>query len=33
MELTEYFIQIGIDELSVAPNQVLSLRKKIREIQ
>ena len=33
LELTEYFIQIGIDELSVAPNQVLSLRKKIREIQ
>lgn len=33
LEMTEYFIQIGIDELSVAPNQVLSLRKKIREIQ
>ena len=33
LELTEYCIQIGIDELSVAPNQVLSLRKKIREIQ
>lgn len=33
LDLTEYFIQIGIDELSVAPNQVLSLRKKIREIQ
>lgn len=33
LELTEYLIQIGIDELSVAPNQVLALRKKIREIQ
>lgn len=33
LDLTEFFIQIGIDELSVAPNQVLSLRKKIREIQ
>lgn len=33
LEMTEYLIQIGIDELSVAPNQVLALRKKIREIQ
>lgn len=33
LELTEMFIQMGIDELSVAPNQVLPLRKKIREIQ
>lgn len=33
LELTEQFIQMGIDELSVAPNQVLALRKKIREIQ
>ncbi len=33
LELTEYLIQLGIDELSVAPNQVLGLRKKIREIQ
>ena len=33
LELTEFFIQLGIDELSVAPNQVLALRKKIREIQ
>ena len=33
LELTEYLIQIGIDELSVAPNQVLAVRKKIREIQ
>ncbi len=33
LSMTEFFIQIGIDELSVAPNQVLGLRKKIREIQ
>ena len=33
LELTEQFIQMGIDELTVAPNQVLALRKKIREIQ
>ncbi len=32
-EMTEFFIQIGIDELSVAPNEVLPLRKRIREIQ
>ena len=31
--LTETFIQMGIDELSVAPGKVLPLRKKIREIQ
>lgn len=33
LEATETLIQMGIDELSVAPNQVLALRKKIREIQ
>lgn len=33
LSMTEYFIQMGIDELSVAPDQVLGLRKKIREIQ
>lgn len=33
LTMTEYFIQMGIDELSVAPDQVLGLRKKIREIQ
>ena len=33
LSLTEYFLQIGIDELSVAPGQVLGLLKKIREIQ
>lgn len=33
LSMTEYFIQIGIDELSVVPDQVLGLRKKIREIQ
>ncbi len=33
LTMTEFFIQIGIDSLSVAPGQVLGLRKKIREIQ
>ncbi len=33
LSMTEFFVQIGIDELSVAPHQVLALRKKIREIQ
>lgn len=33
LSLTEFFLQLGIDELSVAPNQVLALRKKIRGIQ
>lgn len=33
LSLTEFFIQIGIDELSVTPPQVLGLRKKIRDIQ
>ena len=33
LSMTEFFVQIGIDELSVAPHQVLVLRKKIREIQ
>lgn len=33
LSMTEFFIQVGIDELSVAPNQVLALRKKIRDIQ
>lgn len=30
--LTETFIRMGIDELSVSPKMVLALRKKIREI-
>lgn len=33
LSMTEFFIQIGIDELSVAANEVLALRKKIRDIQ
>ena len=33
LSMTEFFVQIGVDELSVAPDQVLGLRKKIREIQ
>jgi len=31
LELTEVFLSIGIDELSVSPRSVLPLRKKIRE--
>lgn len=31
LELTETFLEMGIDELSVAPGMVLPLRKKIRE--
>lgn len=31
--MTETFIQMGIDELSVAPGKVLPVRKKIREIR
>lgn len=33
LSMTEFFLQIGIDELSVPTNQVLGLRKRIREIQ
>ena len=31
LELTETFLSIGIDELSVSPRSVLPLRKKVRE--
>ena len=31
LELTETFLSIGIDELSVSPRSVLPLRRKIRE--
>ena len=31
LELTQTFIQMGIDELSVSPGCILPLRKKIRE--
>ncbi len=31
-ELTEEFLRIGIDELSVSPSRVLSLRKKVRSL-
>ena len=33
LELTEEFVHMGIDELSVAPSMVLKLRKKVREIK
>ena len=31
LSLTEFFLDIGVDELSVSPSSVLKLRKKIRE--
>ncbi len=31
LELTEYFLSIGMDELSVSPRSVLPLRQKVRE--
>lgn len=33
MSLTDKFIQMGVDELSVSPSKVLKLRKRIREIE
>ncbi|MBD5112369.1 MAG: phosphoenolpyruvate--protein phosphotransferase [Ruminococcaceae bacterium] len=33
LELTEAFLRMGIDELSVSPNKVLPLREKIRSIK
>lgn len=33
LELTEAFLKMGIDELSVSPNKVLPLREKIRSIK
>lgn len=32
LELTEEFVRMGIDELSVSPSMILQLRKRIREI-
>jgi len=32
-ELTEAFVKMGIDELSVAPGSVLKIRQIIRQIQ
>ena len=31
LEMTETFLQMGIDELSVSPSMILSVRKKVRE--
>ena len=31
LRLTEFFVSLGVDELSVSPSRVLSVRKKIRE--
>ena len=33
LELTEKFLQMGIDEISVTPSQVLPLRQKIRTVK
>lgn len=33
LKMTERFLQMGIDELSVAPSMILPLRKKIRELK
>ena len=33
MELTERFLAMGIDELSVAPSAILKIRKRIREAE
>ena len=33
LDMTETFLEIGIDELSVSPSMILPLRKKIREIK
>ncbi len=33
LELTEEFVRMGVDELSVAPSMVLKVRKRIREIK
>lgn len=31
LDLTEIFLALGVDELSVSPSMILRLRKKIRE--
>ena len=33
LELTEEFLKMGLDELSVSPSMVLPLRKRIRECE
>ena len=33
LELTELFLSIGLDELSVSPRSVLPLRQKVRDTQ
>ena len=33
LELTEEFVKMGIDELSVSPSMILPLRKRIRELE
>jgi phosphotransferase system enzyme I (PtsI) len=31
LEMTEQFLEMGIDELSVSPSMILPLRKRVRE--
>ena len=33
LELTQEFVRMGLDELSVAPSMVLKVRKNIREME
>lgn len=33
LELTETFVRMGIDELSVAPSMILKIRRRIRELE
>jgi phosphotransferase system enzyme I (PtsI) len=33
LELTETFLKMGIDELSVSPSMILPVRKKVRETE
>lgn len=33
LELTEQFVRMGLDELSVAPSMILKLRKVVREMK
>ena len=33
LELTQEFVRMGLDELSVAPSMVLKVRKNVREME
>ena len=32
LEITETFLEMGIDELSISPSMILPVRKKVREV-